>query len=293
MARRRQRAIDLAVLQAETAQLQVEALRAELAGAAPGARPPRRRADQRAHARGRGHRPAPAADRAGPRRPPAPDPGDRAPHDVHRVAAARARHRRAPARHRRRARRRHRAVHRGRARPTASRSATVIGGSIDPSRLNVDPDDVAPHPEVFDVVSGRAIDLTDGAPRRPADRAGDPRGATAALRGAPAVRRPLDRRLPDRGDRARRRPRRSSGSGAGSTAGSCPSCSTSPRSASSPSPSSTALTSDRRLALAAPSRSARRQLARERRTVRQLAARSGERTSHQDAPRPAMSGRSR
>jgi hypothetical protein len=39
-------------------------------------------------------------------------------------------------------------------------SATVIGGSVDPSRLNPDAGGVAPPPEVFDVVSGRAIDLT-------------------------------------------------------------------------------------------------------------------------------------
>lgn len=39
-------------------------------------------------------------------------------------------------------------------------SATVIGGSVDPSRLHVDPGDDLPTPEVFDVVSGRSIDLT-------------------------------------------------------------------------------------------------------------------------------------
>jgi hypothetical protein len=162
VARRRQRAIDLAVLQAETAQLQVEALRTELGGL---------------------HQ-------------------ELARRDVElisaltRVAAVTDRLRLQTEQDRDDHRRLTRAIElltmfiaspppaigagsaTGSTPPRASTgteqftevvpdgtsaSATVIGGSVDPSRLNVDaPEvtDVAPTPEVVDAASGRSIDLT-------------------------------------------------------------------------------------------------------------------------------------
>ena len=195
MARRRQRAIDLAVLQSETAQLQVEALRAELTGlhqelarrdvelisalTRVAAVTDRLRL-QTEHDRddhGRLTRaielltmfiasppPALVAGRASGTTPPprASTPTEQFTEVVPTDAG-----------------------------PSVG---TVIGGSIDPSRLNADPAADLEQP------AGRAIDLTAEVladlPVAPATRDERP----LRLRGAPAVRRPLDRRLPDRGD---------------------------------------------------------------------------------------------